>query len=67
MKIDDDTHVPRMNNARLFRPEAVAAYTTRRSGEPWATRLPAERLLILILATMTLFAGYLLCRGGVFG
>jgi len=46
----------RVDNYRVFRPEAVEAYSTRRAGEPWNARLPFE-LRIAALLTVLLLAG----------
>jgi hypothetical protein len=45
----------RLDNYKLYRPEAVRAYALRRAGEPWAARLPGEAWMVLgltLLATL---------------
>ncbi len=42
--------VKRLDNQRIFRPEAVEAYATRRAGEPWSARLRGEVWIIMALS-----------------
>lgn len=48
-----------LDNHRIFRPEAVEAYSTRRAGEPWVARPRFEGWLIVVL-TIIAFAGAVL-------
>jgi hypothetical protein len=49
-----DSKVKRLDNHRVFRPEAVEAYTTRRAGDAWIARTRLEGWLI---AGLTILAG----------
>lgn len=55
--------VRRLDNHRVFRPEAVEAYATRRAGEAWETRLPPERYLLVILSLLAVLSGVCLFFG----
>jgi hypothetical protein len=45
-----------LDNHRIFRPEAVEAYTTRRAGEAWIAR-PRLEVWIVVGLTMVALAG----------
>lgn len=53
----------RVDNYRLYRPEAVAAYSMRGAGEPWAARLPLEGWLIIGLTLLAVVAAVALYIG----
>jgi hypothetical protein len=57
-------NVRRIDNHRVFRPEAVEAWSTRRAGEPWHAHAPWERLLIVLLTLLTVAAMIALWIGG---
>ncbi len=57
--------VKRMDNHRIFRPEAVEAYSTRRAGEPWGTGLGLEGWVILVLTLLTICGIFAILRGGL--
>lgn len=48
--------IHRINNARLFRPEAVAAYANRRVGEPWR-QFSAHAWIITLLLSLLASVG----------
>jgi hypothetical protein len=52
----NDGKVKRIDNHRIFRPEAVEAYCTRRAGEPWSARLRGERWIIIALTLVAIAA-----------
>ena len=54
----------RQDNYQMYRPEAVKAYSLRRVGEPWETRLRFEGALIVGLTLLALIAGGALLFGG---
>ncbi len=54
----------RLDNYRLYRPEAVKAYSLRRAGEPWSARLRFEGWIILGLTLLAALAGAALLAGG---
>ncbi len=55
--------VKRLDNHRVFRPEAVEAYSTRRAGEAWDAKarfecwMIAGLSLLAVAATVSLFLG----------
>jgi hypothetical protein len=49
----DNSMLKRLDNHRIFRPEAVEAYTTRRAGDVWIT---GTRLQGWITAGLTVLA-----------
>ncbi len=53
----------RLDNYKLYRPEAVQAYAMRRAGEPWSARLPFEGWIILGLTLLAALAGLALFAG----
>ena len=55
----------RINNARIFRPEAIEAYVTRRAGDPWLAGTRGERIAIVLLTLVAIAAAILIVRGGV--
>ncbi len=57
-------HVRRMDNHRVFRPEAVETYTTRRAGEPWGARLRFEVITMIVLTLLAVAAGIAVLLGG---
>ena len=52
-----------LNNYRIFRPQAVEAYSTRQAGEPWCGRLPFESWIIALLSVMAIAAAITFLRG----
>ena len=56
--------VKRLDNHRIFRPEAVEAYTTRRAGEAWVARPRCEGWIIAGLTTAALVGAVLMWLGG---
>jgi hypothetical protein len=52
------------DNYKIYRPEAVKAYSLRRVGEPWEARLRFEGLLIVGLTLLAVIAGGALLFGG---
>ncbi len=59
-----DRQLKRMDNHRIFRPEAVEAYTTRRAGDAWVARIRGEWWSIAGLTVMAGAAVLLLFLGG---
>jgi hypothetical protein len=57
-------NVNRMDNHRIFRPEAVQAYSTRRAGAPWAARTRFESWIILGLTAIAGAAAATIFLGG---
>jgi hypothetical protein len=58
-----DNKVTRLDNHRIFRPEAVEAYTTRRAGDVWAAGIRWQNWLIVGLTAITAAAIVLLFLG----
>jgi len=56
--------VERLDNHRIFRPEAVEAYTTRRAGDVWVARIRGEWWGIAALTIVAATAVAILCLGG---
>lgn len=56
--------VKRLDNHRIFRPEAVEAYTTRRAGDPWVAKIRWERWIIAGLTIIAATAMVFLFLGG---
>jgi hypothetical protein len=54
----------RQDNYQIYRPEAVKAYSLRRAGEPWDTRLRFEGSLIVGLTLLAIIASVALLVGG---
>lgn len=48
--------VRHLDNHRIFRPQAVEAYSTRQAGEPWGARARFEGWIIAGLSLMALAA-----------
>lgn len=59
-----DNKVKRLDNHRIFRPEAVEAHTTRRAGEPWDSRTRAEAAILAALTILAIAALLALRLGG---
>jgi hypothetical protein len=59
-----DSKVKRLDNHRVFRPEAVEAYTTRRAGDAWIARTRLEGWLIAGLTIMAAAAVVFMFLGG---
>jgi hypothetical protein len=59
-----DARVKRLDNHRIFRPEAVEAYTTRRAGEAWTSRIRLEGWIIAGLTVLAATAIAFLFMGG---
>ena len=53
-----------LNNYRIFRPQAVEAYSTRHAGEPWAGRTRFEGWIILGLTAIAAAAATTIFLGG---
>jgi len=53
-----------LNNYRLFRPQAVEAYSTRHAGEPWTARTPFEGWIIGGLTVIAMAVGAAIFWGG---
>jgi hypothetical protein len=60
----EDRKVKRLDNHRVFRPEAVEAYTTRRAGEVWVARIRGEWWSIAGLTILAAAAVAVLFLGG---
>jgi hypothetical protein len=54
----------RLDNQRIFRPEAVEAYSTRRAGEPWESCPRFERWIVSGLTILTLAGAAAMWLGG---
>jgi hypothetical protein len=54
----------RLDNHRVFRPEAVDAYSTRRAGEPWDAKDRFETGVIAGLTVLAAMAMFLMLLGG---
>ena len=59
-----DSKIKRLDNHRVFRPEAVEAYTTRRAGEAWIARPRLEAWIIAGLTIVTVAGAVLIWLGG---
>jgi hypothetical protein len=59
-----DRQVKRLDNHRVFRPEAVEAYATRRAGEVWVSRIRGELWSIAGLTIVAAAAVVFLFLGG---
>jgi len=59
-----DRTVKRLDNHRVFRPEAVEAYTTRRAGDVWVARIRGEWWSIAGLTILAAAAVGFLFLGG---
>jgi hypothetical protein len=59
-----DRQVKRLDNHRVFRPEAVEAYTTRRAGDAWVSRIRGEWWGLAGLTVVAAGAVILLFLGG---
>jgi len=53
-----------LDNSRIFRPEALEAYTTRRAGEAWVARPRLEGWIIAGLTVVTVAGAVLIWLGG---
>jgi hypothetical protein len=60
----DEHKVKRLDNHRVFRPEAVEAYTTRRAGEVWVARIRGEWWTVAGLTILAAAAVAFLFLGG---
>jgi hypothetical protein len=63
-KANGNGRARRLDNYKLFRREAVDAYTTRRAGDPWETRMHFEGGIIFALTLVAALAFALLFLGG---
>ena len=59
-----DSKAKRLDNHRIFRPEAVEAYATRRAGEAWISRTRLEGWLIAGLTIVALVGAGFIFLGG---
>lgn len=59
-----DSKSRRLDNHRVFRPEAVEAYATRRAGDAWIARTRFERWLIAALTLVAMVAVGFISLGG---
>jgi hypothetical protein len=50
----------RLDNYKLYRPEAIKAHASRRAGEPWAVRLPLEGWIIVGIGVLAALGCYTL-------
>jgi hypothetical protein len=53
-----------LDSRRIFRPEAVEAYTTRRAGEAWEARPRLEAWIIAGLTMLALAGAVFIWLGG---
>jgi hypothetical protein len=53
-----------LDSRRIFRPEAVEAYTTRRAGEAWVARPRLEGWIIAGLTMVALAGAFFIWLGG---
>jgi hypothetical protein len=53
-----------LNNYRIFRPQAVEAYSTRQTGEPWCGHLRFESWIIACLSVMAMAAAAIIFLRG---
>jgi len=53
-----------LDNHRIFRPQAVEAYSTRQAGEPWAARTRFESWIIAALTVIAVAAGVIVFLRG---
>jgi hypothetical protein len=58
-----DNQVTRLDNHRIFRAEAVEAYTTRRAGDVWAAGIRWQGWIVAGLTAITAAAIVLLFLG----
>jgi hypothetical protein len=53
-----------LDNHRIFRPQAVEAYSTRQAGDPWGARPRFEGWIIAGLTLMAAVAAAMVFLGG---
>lgn len=59
-----ESKVKRLDNHRIFRPEAVEAYSTRRAGDVWIAATRLQGWMIASLTVLTAAAIGLILLGG---